>query len=131
MNASDFDPNDMNLNAKRVLTTGRVGFLGSRLCAALRDQGDEVLCIDSYFTGRRGNLRHILNNFRFEAAIRLTRSKSELVKCPMPQDDPVQRQPDITRAREQLGWAPQAALEDGLKATIAYFQQTAVAMKEL
>nr|WP_170360099.1 MULTISPECIES: UDP-glucuronic acid decarboxylase family protein [Ruegeria] len=62
-----------------------------------------------------------------EAVIRLTGSKSELVMRPLPQDDPIQRQPDITRAREQLGWAPQVALEDGLKATIAYFQRIAVA----
>ena len=61
-----------------------------------------------------------------EAVIRLTGSKSELVERPLPQDDPIQRQPDITRAREQLGWAPQVALEDGLKATIAYFQRTAL-----
>ncbi|WP_254440725.1 UDP-glucuronic acid decarboxylase family protein [Ruegeria sp. HKCCA6837] len=330
MNASDFDPYDMNLNAKRVLVTGGAGFLGSHLCAALLERGYEVLCVDNFFTGRRGNLRHLLNNPRFEvmrhdvtfplyvevdeiynlacpaspfhyqhdpvqttktavhgainmlglakrvgarilqastseiygdpqihpqteayvghvnpigprscydegkrcaetlffdyyrqhnlpikvarifntygpnmhpddgrvvsnfimqalngepitiygdgsqtrsfcfvsdlidgliklmespedvtgpinlgnpvelsirelaeAVIRLTGSKSELVQRPLPQDDPIQRQPDITRAREQLGWAPQVALEDGLKATIAYFQRTAVAMQEL
>ncbi|WP_237212591.1 UDP-glucuronic acid decarboxylase family protein [Ruegeria lacuscaerulensis] len=330
MNASDFDPNDMNLNAKRVLVTGGAGFLGSHLCAALLEQGHEVLCVDNFFTGRRGNLRHLLSNPRFEvmrhdvtfplyvevdeiynlacpaspfhyqhdpvqttktavhgainmlglakrlgarilqastseiygdpqihpqtedyvghvnpigprscydegkrcaetlffdyyrqhnlpikvarifntygphmhpddgrvvsnfimqalngkpitiygdgsqtrsfcfvsdlidgliklmespddvtgpinlgnpvelsirelaeAVIRLTGSKSELVQRPLPQDDPIQRQPDITRAREQLGWAPQVALEDGLKATISYFQRTAVVMQEL
>ena len=66
MNASDFDHNDMNLNAKRVLVTGGAGFLGSHLCAALLEQGHEVLCVDNYFTGRRANLRHFLNNPRFE-----------------------------------------------------------------
>jgi len=66
MNASDFDPNDMNLNAKRVLVTGGAGFLGSHLCATLLEQGHEVLCIDNFFTGRRGNLRYLLNNPRFE-----------------------------------------------------------------
>lgn len=66
-----------------------------------------------------------------EAVIRLIESKSELVTRPLPQDDPIQRQPDITCAREQLGWVPKVALEDGLKATIKYFQRTGMVMKEL
>jgi UDP-glucuronate decarboxylase len=41
--------------------------------------------------------------------------------CPLPQDDPRQRQPDITRARELLGWTPRVALREGLQKTIAYF----------
>jgi UDP-glucuronate decarboxylase len=41
---------------------------------------------------------------------------------PLPQDDPIRRQPDITRAREILGWAPTVALADGLQETIAYFR---------
>ena len=329
MNASDFDPNNINLNAKRVLVTGGAGFLGSHLCAALLERGHEVLCVDNFFTGRRGNLRHLLGNPCFEvmrhdvtfplyvevdeiynlacpaspfhyqhdpvqttktavhgainmlglakrvgarilqastsevygdpqihpqtedyvghvnpigprscydegkrcaetlffdylrqhnlpikvarifntygpnmhpddgrvvsnfimqalndepitiygdgsqtrsfcfvsdlidgliklmdspedvtgpinlgnpvelsirelaeAVIRLTGSKSELVQRPLPQDDPIQRQPDITRARDQLGWAPKVPLEDGLKATIAYFQRTALAAEK-
>jgi UDP-glucuronate decarboxylase len=42
---------------------------------------------------------------------------------PLPQDDPTQRQPDITRARELLGWAPTVALREGLECTIAYFRR--------
>jgi len=326
MNASDFDPNDMHLTAKRILVTGGAGFLGSHLCSTLLEQGHEVLCVDNFFTGRRGNLRHLLNNPRFEvmrhdvtfplyvevdeiynlacpaspfhyqhdpvqttktavhgainmlglakrvgarilqastseiygdpqihpqtedyvghvnpigprscydegkrcaetlffdyyrqhnlpikvarifntygpnmhpddgrvvsnfimqalagepitiygdgsqtrsfcfvsdlidglirlmespedvtgpinlgnpvelsirelaeAVIRMTGSTSELVFHPLPQDDPIQRQPDITRAREQLNWAPQVALEDGLEATISYFRRISAA----
>ena len=41
---------------------------------------------------------------------------------PMPRDDPKQRRPDITRARELLGWEPKVKLEDGLRETIAYFR---------
>ncbi|MFN3410365.1 MAG: UDP-glucuronic acid decarboxylase family protein [Limisphaerales bacterium] len=54
--------------------------------------------------------------------IRLTRSKSRIVFKPLPQDDPKQRQPDITKARRLLGWEPQVPLEKGLKETIAYFR---------
>ncbi len=57
-----------------------------------------------------------------ETVIRMTGSKSELVFEPLPQDDPLQRQPDITLAREKLGWEPTVALEQGLEKTIAYFQ---------
>jgi len=54
--------------------------------------------------------------------IRLTRSTSRVVFKPLPQDDPQQRQPDITKARQLLGWEPQVPLERGLKETIAYFR---------
>jgi len=52
-----------------------------------------------------------------------TNSSSSFVMLPLPQDDPKQRQPDITLAREKLGWAPTTALSEGLKPTIAYFRQ--------
>src|SRR5918998_1060424 len=45
-----------------------------------------------------------------------------LVQRPLPQDDPTQRQPDITRAREWLGWEPRVQLREGLESTVAYFQ---------
>jgi UDP-glucuronate decarboxylase len=57
-----------------------------------------------------------------EAVLKLTGSKSKLVRMPLPADDPKQRKPDITRARTQLGWEPKVKLEDGLKETIAYFR---------
>lgn len=60
-----------------------------------------------------------------EAVIRLTGSKSELIYEPLPSDDPKQRQPDITQAKEKLGWEPKIPLEEGLKHTIKYFKQYA------
>ena len=57
-----------------------------------------------------------------EAVRDLTGSSSELVHAPLPQDDPKQRQPDISLAREQLGWEPGVALRDGLRPTIADFE---------
>jgi UDP-glucuronate decarboxylase len=59
-----------------------------------------------------------------ESIIRLTRSKSRLIHQPLPSDDPKQRQPDISLAREKLQWEPKVNLEDGLKETIAYFRRT-------
>jgi UDP-glucuronate decarboxylase len=56
-----------------------------------------------------------------ELVLELTGSKSELVYRPLPQDDPLRRQPDIRRARETLDWEPKITLRDGLTKTIAYF----------
>jgi UDP-glucuronate decarboxylase len=53
----------------------------------------------------------------------MTGSASRIVFSPLPQDDPVQRRPDITLAREKIGWEPHVLLEEGLGRTIAYFQQ--------
>jgi UDP-glucuronate decarboxylase len=53
----------------------------------------------------------------------MTRSGSKIVFNPLPQDDPTQRQPDITLAREKLGWLPKAPLKEGLQRTIAYFRE--------
>jgi UDP-glucuronate decarboxylase len=57
-----------------------------------------------------------------ELAIKLTGSKSELRYEPLPVDDPTRRRPDITRARQLLGWEPKVGIEDGLTNTIAYFR---------
>ncbi len=56
-----------------------------------------------------------------EQVIELTGSKSKIVKKPLPSDDPKQRQPDISLAKEKLGWGPTVELREGLKKTIAYF----------
>ncbi|MEZ4485269.1 MAG: UDP-glucuronic acid decarboxylase family protein [Syntrophotaleaceae bacterium] len=52
--------------AKRVLVTGGAGFLGSHLCEKLLARGNEVVCVDNFYTGRRGNIAHLLNNPMFE-----------------------------------------------------------------
>jgi UDP-glucuronate decarboxylase len=57
-----------------------------------------------------------------EAVIELTNSKSELIFNPLPKDDPQKRRPDITQAREILGWEPKIELREGLEKTISYFE---------
>jgi dTDP-glucose 4,6-dehydratase len=57
-----------------------------------------------------------------EMILEETGSGSELIRLPLPEDDPKVRQPDITRAREVLGWEPEIGLRDGLKKTIPYFR---------
>lgn len=58
-----------------------------------------------------------------ERIISLTGSSSSLISHPLPADDPKQRQPDISLARERLEWQPNVQLEEGLKKTIAYFRE--------
>lgn len=58
-----------------------------------------------------------------EKVLELTGSKSKLIFEPLPSDDPKQRRPDITLAKEKLGWEPKIQLEEGLIKTIAYFDQ--------
>ena len=58
-----------------------------------------------------------------EKVIDLTGSKSKLIYEPLPTDDPTQRKPDITLAKETLGWEPKIELEEGLKSTIDYFEK--------
>jgi len=58
-----------------------------------------------------------------ESILRIAKSNSKLVHKPLPQDDPRQRQPDITLAQNTLGWAPRVHLEDGLKETVDYFRR--------
>jgi UDP-glucuronate decarboxylase len=60
-----------------------------------------------------------------ETIIDIVGSKSKLVFLPLPQDDPRQRQPDITFARTELGWEPKVTIREGLKETVAYFKHLA------
>jgi UDP-glucuronate decarboxylase len=57
-----------------------------------------------------------------ERVIGLVNSKSKIVHKPLPQDDPLQRCPDIAMARRELGWEPKVGLEEGLRRTIGYFE---------
>ncbi len=58
-----------------------------------------------------------------EKVINFTGSKSQIIKCQLPPDDPRQRQPDISLAKERLGWQPAIPLDEGLEKTIDYFRK--------
>ena len=51
---------------KRVLVTGGAGFIGSHLCERLLAEGNDVICLDNYFTGSKDNIRHLLDDHNFE-----------------------------------------------------------------
>src|SRR3982750_4057453 len=69
-----------------------------------------------------GNPREMTMLQFAEAVLKVTGARSKLVFKPLPQDDPKQRQPDITRARQILGWEPKVHRADGLKRTYEYFR---------
>lgn len=58
-----------------------------------------------------------------EKILKMTASKSKLIYCPLPDDDPTKRRPDISLAKEKLGWEPRIKLDEGLEKTIAYFKE--------
>jgi len=77
---------------------------------------------DAHLPTNVGN-PHELTMLEFaQEIIRATGSRSRIVHKPLPQDDPRQRRPDISRARRLLGWEPKVALGDGLRATIEHFR---------
>ena len=47
--------------AKRILVTGGAGFIGSHLCERLLEKGNEVVCLDNFFTGSKDNIKHLFN----------------------------------------------------------------------
>jgi UDP-glucuronate decarboxylase len=78
-----------------------------------------------------GNPHEISMQTLAQQIIALTGARSRIVNRPLPEDDPTQRCPDITRARQVLGWEPCVPLEEGLRRTIAYFAERLAERSEL
>ena len=53
-------------DVRRVLVTGGAGFLGSHLCRRLIEEGNEVICVDNFYTGTKGNIQELLTHSNFE-----------------------------------------------------------------
>src|SRR3546814_11130557 len=70
-----------------------------------------------------GNPQEITVNDLVSNVLHLTGSSSEIARHPLPVDDPQRRKPDIRKARELLGWEPKVPLMEGLRRTIAWFEQ--------
>jgi dTDP-glucose 4,6-dehydratase len=82
-----------------------------------------LLLSDYHMPVNIGNPHEIsLNDFALEIQ-RLIGSDSKIVYMPLPQDDPKQRQPDITKAKTILGWEPKVERAEGLKITLDYFKE--------
>ena len=81
-----------------------------------------LLLSDYYMPVNIGNPVEITLKQFAEEVIALTGTKQKIVYKPLPVDDPKQRQPDITKAREVLGWEPKVMRKDGLKTTYEYFK---------
>jgi dTDP-glucose 4,6-dehydratase len=71
-----------------------------------------------------GNPREMTIKQFANEIIRITGTKSAIEYKPLPIDDPRVRQPNITRAKEVLGWEPRVDFEEGIKTTIEYFKET-------
>jgi dTDP-glucose 4,6-dehydratase len=70
-----------------------------------------------------GNPKELKVNEFANVILKLTGSRSKIVYKPLPQDDPKQRSPDISKAKKELAWAPEVDLEEGLKKTIEWFSK--------
>jgi dTDP-glucose 4,6-dehydratase len=69
-----------------------------------------------------GNPHEMTINAFAEKVLELTGSKSKVIFKPLPVNDPKVRQPDISIAKEKLGWEPKTSIDEGLKITISYFK---------
>jgi dTDP-glucose 4,6-dehydratase len=117
------------------VVTGGAGFLGSHLVDLFLARGHRVIALENLVKGscrlmlsptnepvNLGN-PHELTILEFNREIlRLTGAPRRIRYRPLPKDDRGQRQPDIRRARERLGWEPRIGLEQGLRQTIEWFR---------
>ena len=85
----------------------------------------KVMATNDKFTGpvNLGNPEEFTIEELAHKVIELTNSKSKIIYKPLPEDDPIKRKPDITKAIGSIDWKPRIGLEEGLKKTIDYFKK--------
>ncbi|MBI2968767.1 MAG: SDR family oxidoreductase [Bacteroidetes bacterium] len=89
-----------------------------------------LLHSDCYLPVNLGNPEEISIKQFAEEIVSLTGSESRIVFKPLPEDDPKQRQPDVSRAKQKLGWQPVISRQEGLKRTLEYFRSLPVFLKQ-
>jgi len=99
------------------------GIIRLLLHSAPSEESSQKLCETIHQPVNLGNPAEITIAETAALIVRLTQSSSRVVHHPLPVDDPRCRRPDITRARDLLGWEPRVSLEEGLGRTIDYFRQ--------
>ena len=119
----------MTVDLGRVVVTGGSGFVGSHLCERFLVDGSEVVCADNLLTGKAKNVDHLRDDARFhfleiDVARGIDVDGPDIVFVDRPVEDPTVRQPDITPARELLGWEPKVPLEEALERTVRWFRTT-------
>ena len=82
----------------------------------------KLLMSDYVYPVNIGNPHEITIKEFAEEIIKLTSTSQKIVYKPLPKDDPMQRQPDITKAKEILNWEPKVSREEGMKRTFEYFK---------
>ncbi len=82
----------------------------------------KMMASDSIGPINLGNPKEFTMKELAEEVLRITGSKSRIIRKKLPQDDPKMRKPDISKAKKVLGWAPKIPLRDGLEKTVAYFK---------
>lgn len=92
-------------------------------CSDLIEGIYRLMLSDSHLPTNIGNPNEMTVREFAQAIIRATGSRSRIAFRPLPQDDPKQRQPDISRARKLLTWEPKVSLTDGLEQTVAWFRK--------
>ena len=104
---------------KTILITGAAGFLGSHLCDRFIGEGFNVIGMDNYITGDPDeiNILDFANEIMSLANLDLS-----IQYKPLPEEDPLKRQPDISLAKKVLNWQPRIKRDKGMLKTFEYFK---------
>jgi len=103
---------------KKILITGGSGFLGSHLCEKILNSKNSITGPINLGNPNELSIKQIAIMIK-----EIIGSRSKLIFKKLPSDDPTQRKPDISLAKEILNWRPKINLNEGLKKTISYFEK--------